>query len=300
MVRLIYALTVTLGLLLTLAPSAQALELTFMVGDAERRAIVVNEAPKGKTRPVVIVLHGGSGSAEDQQRRTGFDAIARREGFTVVYAEGTAYGMRGFHAWNTGYLLRNQVSDADDIAYFDKLIDMMIRKYGGDAKRVYMTGGSNGGMMTFVYAVKRPEKLAAVAPVVGAMFSFSRKPAVPLPIMMINGGADNEVPIAGGMSKNPMVRRTQAEPFKPLSETVSFWVKANRSTAKPMTVTDGTVTTKTYAADAGGAVTISIVDSVGGHGWPGTEDRRADNTPIQSFDGAEKVWSFFKTQKRKP
>jgi polyhydroxybutyrate depolymerase len=245
----------------------------------------------------VIVLHGGKGSAEAQRKRTGFDSIAVAEGFTVVYAEGTRWGM-GFHAWNTGYLQRKQVGRADDIGYFDKLIALLVREHNVDPARVYMTGGSNGGMMTYVYAVNRPEKLAAIAPVVGAMFTFDQRPAVPVPILMINGAQDNEVPIEGGMSRNSQVRRAQQAPFKPLQSTVDFWISANRSLQTGDTVSEGTVTTTTYPASEGGAVTISIVDSVGGHGWPGTTPDRTENTPIRAFDGAARVWAFFKTQRR--
>ncbi len=272
-------------------------ELTFRVGESDRRAILVNEAPIGSQRPVVIVLHGGRGSAEEQRARTGFDDLAVSEGFSVVYAEGTEWAP-GQHAWNTGYLLRRQVGLADDMAYLDTLIALLVNTHRVDPARVYMTGGSNGGMMTLVYAVKRPEKLAAIAPVVGAMFSFDELPKVPLPILMINGGQDNEVPLEGGMSRNQMVANAQAAPFKSLQETIGFWVTANRSNASPSAETKGTVTTTTYSATPDGAVTISVVDSVGGHGWPGTVSRRAGNQPIQSFAGARRVWEFFKPQRR--
>jgi len=126
---------------------ASAQEVRFSVGAVERRAVVVNEAPAGQMWPVVLVLHGGRGGADHQRERTGFDALARREGFTVVYPEGTALVMGG-HAWNTGYLLRKQIGQADDVAYFDGLIDLLVTQHRVDPKRVYMTGGSNGGMMT--------------------------------------------------------------------------------------------------------------------------------------------------------
>jgi polyhydroxybutyrate depolymerase len=272
-------------------------DLKFAVGAVERRAILVNAAPAGQMRPVVLVIHGGRGSAEQQRERTGFDAVALREGFTVVYPEGTALTMGG-HAWNTGYLLRRQVGEADDIAYFDALIDLLIRQHRVDPKRVYMTGGSNGAMMMYVYAVKRAEKLAAIAPVVGAMFTFDEKPSVPLPILMINGAKDNEVPLEGGMSRNRMVSGAQGAPFKSLSDTIDFWVKANRSEPKATVVVTGGYTTTTHAATPGGAPTVSIVDSAGGHGWPGTQSNRAENTPIQSFNGAEKAWAFLKEHRR--
>ena len=281
----------------TMATEISATELTFAVRGIKRRAILVNESTNQSLRPAVLVLHGWKGSAEEMRKRTGFDAIAVAENFSVIYAEGTTWG-RGFHAWNTGYLQRQQVGKADDIGYFDTLIDLLVKDHHIDRQRIYMTGGSNGGMMTFVYAVKRPEKLAAIAPVVGAMFTFEKKPSVPLPILMINGQQDDEVPIEGGMSRNPIVRRVQQAQYRSLDDTVAFWVSANRSQKMGNVVTEGTMTTTTYPATGNGAITISIVDTAGGHGWPGIDLGRRGNTPIMSFNGAEKVWSFFKTQRR--
>ena len=273
--------------------------ISFKVGDAERRAIVVNAPKAGEKRPAVIILHGGMGSADDMRAKSGFDPVAKANGFMAVYAEGTAFGaVDGRHAWNTGHLLRRQVRDADDIAYLDGLIDRLIADHGADPARIFMTGGSNGGMMTFVYAVKRPERLAAVAPVVASMFSFDAVPKVPLPILIINGAKDEEVPLAGGMSANALVRAAQATPFKPVREVVDFWVKANRSKSEGAAKTEGSVTTTTYAAGDGGAVTEFIVDRDGGHGWPGAPSRRDGNAPIMAFRGAERVWEFFAGKSR--
>jgi polyhydroxybutyrate depolymerase len=271
--------------------------IAFTVKGQDRRAIVVNAAAHDTLRPAVIVLHGGMGSAEAMRAKSGFDAVARAEAFMVVYAEGTSFG-EGRHAWNTGFLLRQKVQHADDIAYFDTLIDLLVREHGADPSRVFMTGGSNGGMMTFVYAVTRPERLAAVAPVVASMFTFDIAPAVPLPILIINGAKDDEVPLEGGMSRNPLVRGGQQAPFKPLEEVVRFWVKVNRSLAEAEVETRGTVTKKFHAATPQGAATEFVVDSAGGHGWPGSRPRRQGSTPIASFSGAERVWQFFEDKRR--
>jgi len=281
----------------TLATEIPARELTFAVGGVKRHAILVNESANQRLRPAVLVLHGGQGSAERQRMVTGFDAIAVAEGFSVVYAEGTAWGRR-FHAWNTGYLQRQQVGNADDIGYFDTLIDLLVKDHHIDPQRVYMTGGSNGGMMTFVYATRRAERLAAIAPIVASMFSFDATPSVPLPILMINGAKDDEVPIDGGMSRNALVRTAQASPYKPLNEVVQFWVKANKSQVDGTTTVAGTLSTTTHAAGEGGAVTVSIVDGEGGHGWPGTPARRGGGNPIQGLKGAERAWAFFADKSR--
>lgn len=272
-------------------------EIALRVGGTDRSAIVVNAAPEGERRPAVIVLHGGMGSAKDMRARSGFDQLARAEGFIAAYGEGTEFKDE-MHAWNTGYLLRRQVRGADDIAYLDALIDRLVADHGADPARIFMTGGSNGGMMTFVYAAKRPERLAAAAPVVASMFTFDTVPGVPLPILIINGAKDDEVPLAGGMSRNPVVSRAQAAPFKPVREVVDFWTKANKSEAEGKTAVDGTVTTVTHAAGPGGAVTEFVLDAAGGHGWPGARARRDDNAPIMAFRGAERVWAFFKDKSR--
>jgi poly(3-hydroxybutyrate) depolymerase len=271
--------------------------VSFRIKDQDRRALVVNAPTDGTTRPTVIVLHGGMGSASVMRANSGFDPVAKANGFTVVYAEGTDFGSDR-HAWNTGYLLRRQVQEADDIAYFDTLIDTLVRDFGADPARIFMTGGSNGGMMTFVYAVARPQRLAAIAPVVASMFTFDNVPAVPLPILIINGAKDEEVPIDGGMSRNPIVKRAQEAPYKPLKDVVQFWVRVNKSKAQPKLTTLGTVTTTTFEAEPDGAETEFVVDSAGGHGWPGSKSRREGISPIASFSGAERVWAFFKNKSR--
>ena len=98
------------------------------------------------------------------------------------------------------------------IAYLDALIHKLISKYNADPARIYMTGGSTGGMMTFVYAVSRSERVAAVAPAVASMFTFDKKPSAPFPMLIINSAKDEGVPIEGGMSRNPLVSRAQDAP----------------------------------------------------------------------------------------
>jgi poly(3-hydroxybutyrate) depolymerase len=278
-------------------PRKSEVEISFKIKQQDRRAVIVNAPTDGTKRPVVIALHGGQGSAEIMRANSGFDPVAKAKGFMVVYGEGTDFGGKR-HAWNTGFLLRRQVRDADDIAYLDTLIDKLIQEHDADATRIYLTGGSNGGMMTFVYAVARPERLAAVAPVVASMFTFDKKPAVHLPILIINGAKDEEVPLEGGMSLNPLVSRAQEAPFKPLNDVVQFWVEVNRSQKTGQVENTGTVTTTTYVRTSDGAATEFVVDSAGAHGWPGSRARRQDSIPISSFSGAERVWQFFQDKQR--
>ncbi|MFM8695846.1 MAG: alpha/beta hydrolase family esterase, partial [Betaproteobacteria bacterium] len=281
-------------LLSALLPShSHAEELRMQVGGMDRMALVVNAQPSQERRPLVLVLHGGAGSAAMQRQRTGFDAVAQRDGFMVVYPQGSEF-RPGMHAWNTGYLMRRQVGTVDDVAFLDALIDRLIDQYGADPKRVYMTGGSNGGMMTMVYATQRAERLAGIAPVIAAMFSFDVRPSRPIPILLINGALDQEVPIEGGMSRNPVVRNAQTAPYQSLEDTVNFWLGVNRSHREPQVRVEGSVTTRTWRASPGGAVTVSVVDADAGHGWPGASPIRRASTPRGARSAADFIWGFFR------
>ncbi|MFM8905688.1 MAG: alpha/beta hydrolase family esterase, partial [Verrucomicrobiota bacterium] len=271
-------------------------EIKVEVGKAARRALYTNVPSEGK-RPAVLILHGGMGSAEQMRATSGFDALAPKEGFIAVYPEGTEFS-DGRHAWNTGHLLRRQVKDADDVAFLDALIDRLVADHGADPERIFITGGSNGGMMTYVYCVARARRLAAAAPVVASMFTLDKVPEAPLPILIINGGKDKEVPLAGGMSGNPLVSGAQSTPYRPVDEVVACGAKANRCAAAPKVAVAGSVTTRSYSPEAGGAPVEYVLDAEGGHGWPGTVSRRSENMPIKSFKGAERVWAFFKDKSR--
>lgn len=272
-----------------------AQELNFKLGDVDRRALLVKQDkyPKTTPLPAIIVLHGGMGSIERVRASSGFDNIAKNNPTMVVYAEGTPY-RRNSHAWNTGYLLRGKIGDSNDIEYLDKLIDILIEDYNADPKKIYMTGMSNGAMMTFIYATHRSEKLAAISPVAGAMFNHNKKPQTPVPILMINGGLDKEVPITGGFSQNRLVKISQQAPYLPLSTTIDFWVRANKSAINPILKKEGTITATTYPATNRGAETISVLDSEGGHNWSGANTRRLPNSPTSKLDTKEIIWDFFK------
>jgi predicted peptidase len=77
------------------------------------------------------------------------------------------------------------------------MVDNVLAKYKGDAKRVYLTGLSYGGMGTWYLASKHPEKFAAIAPVVG-YGTVSMAPALAaarLPMWVFAGGRDDTVKV---------------------------------------------------------------------------------------------------------
>ena len=100
------------------------------------------------TYPLVMVLHGGGkGDGDDISKHLGMNKIADKENFIVVYPNGIDA------QWNDGrgktFKRNNSNEDVDDVGFLSSLIDHFIANYKIDPKRVYVTGASNGGMMSF-------------------------------------------------------------------------------------------------------------------------------------------------------
>ena len=73
------------------------------------------QAADKKPLAVVLNFHGGGGTAKGQKEWSGLDAVADREGFLVVYPDGTGRFGRRLLTWNAGtccgYARANAVDD---------------------------------------------------------------------------------------------------------------------------------------------------------------------------------------------
>lgn len=247
-------------------------------------------------KPVVIVLHGGGGDGSNAQRMTGFTHLARREGFIAVYPNGSGRREDKLLTWNAGhccgYAMRNKI---DDVGFIAAVIEMMVRDYRGDPSRIYVTGLSNGGMMTHRLGVELSGKIAAIAPVISGLFGDEARPAHPVSALFINGALDESVPLAGGSGGGRFPKAWDGTPLKPGDFQGAFWAAANGCDATPaLSEPSARVKTWRYACPEGLAVErVLVVDN--GHAWPGGEkgSRRGD-APSDALDATETIWSFFK------
>src|SRR5208282_2572641 len=144
--------------------------------------------------PLVIVLHGGGGNAPGAVRMTGFSEKADKGGFVVVYPNGSGRLKTRLLTWNSGnccgYALDNNV---DDVGFIRALIDELVKTRSIDPKRVYATGMSNGGMMTYRLGCELSDKIAAIAPVAGALSVENCQPTNPVSVIIFHGTADEHV-----------------------------------------------------------------------------------------------------------
>ena len=83
--------------------------------------------------------------------------------------------------WNSGGWTVG--STVDDVDFIDTIIELVSQKYNLNQNRIYSTGMSNGGFMSYHLACNLSSKIAAVASVTGSM-SFetyeSCNPVIPL------------------------------------------------------------------------------------------------------------------------
>jgi polyhydroxybutyrate depolymerase len=269
------------------------------VAGVERHYLLYAPPAAGGPVPLVIVLHGGGGNGENAARMTGFTALAQKQGFAVAYPDGTGRFGNVLLTWNAGHCCGPAMrSEVDDVGFIRVLIDTLVKDATVDPARVYVTGMSNGAMLTERLGIELSSRIAAIAPVVGGLFGDEPAPAGPVSALIVNGGEDKSVPPAGGPSGGRFARAWDGTPLRPSGYQGVFWAKANACAAEPTRTQTGAVVEWTYACPEGRNVTRVLVTDQG-HAWPGGEkgSRRGDE-PSRSYDATAEIWTFFETRHR--
>jgi len=163
-----------------------------------------SSVPAGEKVPLVLVLHGGMGNAQHMEGKlAGMKEAAQEYGFMVAYINGTHVMERKDteerKGWNAGGCCGVPVKEGvDDVGYISRFIDSMVQNFNADPGRIYMTGHSNGAMMSLREACDSG-KIAGVVSASGPlMVERCANPANNLRVLLIHGTEDEHVPINGG------------------------------------------------------------------------------------------------------
>lgn len=235
--------------------------------------------------PLVLALHGGGGNANRFSEQTMFAQKAEAEGFIVVHPNGTPFQLPGTplqdgnHRWNA-----YEPAGADDVGFLSALIDRLEAEYNIDPNRIYLTGFSNGAMMTYRMACDFATRFAAVAPVSGSwkygpdgVSGTANVDCVPertIPFMYYRGTLEESIP----------TRDTED------AECEAFWSARNGCDATPMvdtlTVNGETIERERYVNCADGAEVsvMNVVDA--GHNWHAS--------------ATDQIWEFLKRHTKSP
>ncbi|MEU4621860.1 PHB depolymerase family esterase [Actinoplanes sp. NPDC023801] len=255
-------------------PAAGDHRLTVDVGGKQRAFLL--HAPPGYTGdrpvPLVVALHFYPGSGERLRAMIEMDAKADEHGFLVAYPDGIAGGFNALICCGA----------EDDVAFLKALTGRLIAGWRVDADRVYATGISNGGDMSFRAAIEATGVFAAVGVVSGGYGGPKTEaagfvPAKPVSVLSIVGGADKYYDIFdAGLKKWRERLRCRPLPVPP-------------------PVTDGVERSRTRCAD-GSDVEVYVVTGMG-HAWPGAKsgELALPDAPIVATD---LLWDFFAAHPR--
>jgi polyhydroxybutyrate depolymerase len=253
----------------TMEPSN--VERQVMVNDEERSYLL--HIPPGLNSldpiPVVFAFHGSGQEPATMRLLTGFDEIADKGGFLVVYPEGLGL------TWNAGTCCGYaSTENVDEPAFILQILSDLGTIISVDNKRVYAAGFSNGGALMYRLACEMSDTFAAVAPVAGAVGWSPCQPQQSVSLIIVHGLADIAVPYIGGGEFE----------VAPVEEVISTWAQLNGCSGSPQTEKPQNLITHTAytSCEAGTAVELYAIES-GGHAWPSK----------YVWPGSDVIWDFF-------
>jgi len=242
----------------------------------------VNE--NGETAPIVFILHGYTSYDDWIFDYANFQTQADEHGFILIYPQGSIYQPTQATHWNVGGWTSQ--STTDDIDFIDSMIDYLDSNYLVNLNRIYSTGMSNGGFMSYVLACQLSHRIAGIASVTGSMTNQTFNecdPKHPMPIMQIHGAKDNTVPYEGSGT------------IKPIDDVMEYWVNYNACNLTPSQITiddsdeDGFGGTRSVYNGCMNDVSVELYYLDGlGHQWPSIKDTR-----VFDIDSASVIWEFF-------
>ena len=280
---------------------------TIKIGDLERGYEFFR--PAGCTErnplPLVIVLHGANAFGLIISMYTGFNDLAEKHHFMVLYPD--SYGPY----WNDGRVDMDSAAftaGVDDVRFISMLVDFISFRHPVDRHKIYVAGFSNGGMMALRLAIAMPERLAAVASVSGLLPKnlAQLSPRWQVPVLMIHGTGDRTVPWAGGKLKGG--NKTHGEVLS-VVDTALYWARNNgcREPAElkmlpDVDPDDGTMAFQvSYGCCNPGSEVMLVAIQGGGHTWPGANqllpEHRTGKTS-RDISATRFIWDFFSRHKR--
>lgn len=246
---------------------------------------------------LVIALHGWGGDAKEFDQGSGFTQLAEKENFIVVYPSGIANFPFSSAAWNSGHCCAYALeSGINDVSFIELLLDHLEKEYSIDPRKIYVTGFSNGGMLSYLLGAELSDRIAAIGPVaatIGGKASSNADlwtipdPSAALSVVAIHGKKDSKVPYEGGIGTIAGTREDL-----PVNESISFWITHNNCSTVPAIEMSGDeeVIKETYSGGINNTEVVLYSIVRGGHDWPGSS-----RDTIRALSAAEVIWDFFKT-----
>jgi len=258
---------------------------------------------KSTPAPLILAFHGGMGYKEHMAIDKYYNLISKseKEGFIVVFPNGASRLKSGkFATWNAGnccaYARDNNI---DDVGFVKKMIDDIKTKFTIDSSKVYATGMSNGGMLSYRLACDLTDTFTAIAAVAGTDNYDNCSPSGPISIMHIHAKDDTHVLFEGGAGSDAFKDVSKVTDFTSVSETISRWVKRNNCNAvfERVLEKEGAYCDLYTGCDDSVQVKLCVTET-GGHSWPGgyKPPRKGVTPPSKAISSVDEMWKFFENQ----
>jgi polyhydroxybutyrate depolymerase len=269
-------------------------------GGRKRRYIVHVPPDYDKNRPVPVVLffHGGGGTALGTRAWPGWDSLADKKNFIVVYPFGTGILRNRLHTFNAGSNCCGYAKDkkVDDVGFVAALLDDLARSFCIDPRRIYSTGFSNGAIMSYRLACELSERIAAIGPVAGTLGLDHCKPSRAVSVIHFHGTGDAFEPYKGGRGK-PFPGKLKGNVYRSVDDTISIWKKLIGASNKPSSTTQtGPATRVTFGGGRDGSEIVLWTLQGGGHTWPGGDKMPQEwilGKKIREVSATRLIWEFF-------
>ncbi|MEP7320931.1 MAG: T9SS type A sorting domain-containing protein [Saprospiraceae bacterium] len=163
--------------------AAQRIDVSFVFDGVMREFIISKPSgavPSGGY-PIVMVLHGTTGDGEKFYNISGWKELGEKEKILTIYPSSLSFcviGDLGFKVnqtkWNNGDLQTVKCPNLnqdfkDDVKFLKKIIDTVQRKFNTDSKRIFLTGFSNGSVMSGKMIVEASDVFTAIASSAGVL-----------------------------------------------------------------------------------------------------------------------------------
>lgn len=251
--------------------------------DGKMRTYIVHEPlaslpPEG--RLLVLGLHAQGATVPEFIISTGLMQKADTENFLVVFPSALPHPIP--QIWNAGGCWETVTRKTDDVGFLSALIDTIIKNYHVDTTRIYSTGHSGGGMMSYRLAAELSHRMAAIGSVSGQMVYEFCDPEFPIPIIHCHGLADTSAPYQG---------RYGHLYFPPVDSALGIWREKNECQSIPDTIlNEAQILGKKWTSSGGHGDIVLYTIEDWGHGWP-----RANTAGIEATDV---IWDFLKLHSR--
>lgn len=244
--------------------------------------------------PLILALHGGGGDPDQFAQASGLAKAANALGFAVAFPAGSGRRGERLLTWNGGYCCGYAARQGvDDLGFLKEVIADAATRFGVDGSGVYLTGMSNGSIMSETFAAKNPGLVRAVAGVAGTMDTSRVRVQGRVPALVIHGTADTMVPYDGGQGDTSLTRTDFASVASVVQAFLAPWGDTTATTRTIDRRDDGTSVTITDHRK-GATVVLRLITVTGGaHHWPGGRKARLSEGKTQEIDANTEILRFF-------